>query len=95
MPHGRHSAFLGCQAKGESALRRLADAGATADGEVGDADPMKAVKAALRRQFDEIIVSTLPERLSSLAAPGFPRRLEHERFHLPVTHPEAAAAPSD
>ena len=47
---------------------------------------MHAVEAALaRRQFDEIIVSTLPPRLSRWLHQDLPRRLEH-RFHLPVTH---------
>ena len=71
------------------ALQQLAAAGATADGEVGDGDPMRAVTDALGRgRFDEIIVSTLPGRLSRWLHADFPRRLEH-RFHLPVTHVEA------
>lgn len=74
----------------QSALKRLAAAGAKADGEVGDGDPVRAVEAALSgRQFDEIIVSTLPERLSRWLRQDLPRRLEHE-FRLPVTHVEAA-----
>ena len=78
----------------QSALRRLAAAGAEADGEVGDGDPMRAVEAVLsRRQCDEIIVSTLPERLSHWLRQDFPSRLEH-RFRLPVTHVEATALPS-
>jgi hypothetical protein len=76
------------QEKLDSALRRLVAAGAAANGEVGDGDPMRAVEEALSRgHFDEIIVSTLPERLSRWLRQDFPRRLEH-RFHLPVTHVE-------
>jgi GABA permease len=42
-------------------LQRLHEAGAEADGEVGDPDPLKAIGNALARaQFDEIILSTLP-----------------------------------
>lgn len=73
----------------QSALQQLTAAGVTADGEVGDGDPMGAVQAALsRRQFDEIIVSTLPERLSRWLRQDLPRRLQH-KFRLPVTHVEA------
>ena len=76
------------QEKLQAALRRLADAGATADGEVGDGNPVSAVKAALKRQqVDEIIVSTLPGRMSRWLRQDLPRRLEHESG-LPVTHLE-------
>jgi GABA permease len=72
----------------QSALQQLTAAGVTADGEVSD-DPMRAVQAAFsRRQFDEIIVSTLPERLSRWMRQDLPRRLQH-KFRLPVTHVEA------
>jgi GABA permease len=74
------------EAKLQSALERLRAAGVRADGEVGDPDPMRAVEEVLkRRQFDEIIVSTLPERLSRWLHQDLPRRIEH-KFHLPVTH---------
>ncbi|MGB3827721.1 MAG: hypothetical protein WA962_03015 [Ornithinimicrobium sp.] len=46
-------------------LEKLKRLGATADGEVGDPDPKRAVKDVLRNQsFDEVIVSTLPTGLS-------------------------------
>jgi GABA permease len=71
-----------------TALQQLAAAGVKADGEVGDPDPMCAVRDALSRQeFDEIIVSTLPERFSRWLHQDLPQRLEH-KFHLPVTHVE-------
>ena len=74
--------------------KALADAGVKAGGEVGDPDPVCAVRDALARgQFDEIIVSTLPERLSRWLHQDLPSRLEH-KFHLPVTHVEAAQASS-
>jgi GABA permease len=73
----------------QSALQQLTAAGVTADGEVSDGDPMRAVQAAFsRRQCDEIIVSTLPERLSRWMRQDLPRRLQH-KFRLPVTHVEA------
>jgi hypothetical protein len=94
LPGPREEARRLAEEKLQAALQRLAAAATKADGEVGDADPMRAVEAVLsRRQFDEIIVSTLPERLSHWLRQDFPSRLEH-RFHLPVTHVEAKALPS-
>jgi GABA permease len=53
---------------------------------VGDHDPVHAVETVTReRQFDEIIVSTLPERMSRWLHRDLPRRLEH-KTGLPVTH---------
>jgi hypothetical protein len=94
LPGTREEARQLAEEKLQAALRRLAAAATNADGEVGDGDPMRAVEAVLsRRQFDEIIVSTLPARLSHWLRQDFPSRLEH-RFHLPVTHVEATALPS-
>ncbi len=74
------------QMKLDAAIKKLTAAGATVDGTVSDADPMRAVGDAVRsREFDEIIVSTLPARLSRWLHQDLPARLEH-RFHLPVTH---------
>lgn len=70
----------------EMALAQLRTAGAMVDGRVGDPDPVHAVEAALRgRQFDEIIVSTLPNRISRWLRQDLPHRLEH-KTGLPVTH---------
>jgi GABA permease len=74
------------QAKLDAALKQLASAGAIAGGEVCDADPMSAVEQAVAsREFDEIIVSTLPARLSRWLRQDLPARLER-KFHLPITH---------
>jgi hypothetical protein len=63
-------------------LRRM---GAEADGELGDADPLKAVAEVLRRrQVDEILLSTLPQHVSRWLGMDLPHRL-HRRFGLPVT----------
>jgi GABA permease len=76
------------QDKLDSALRPLAAAGVSIEGDVGDSDPMRAVETALRdRKFDEIIVSTLPARLSRWLRGDFPRRVE-QKFGIPVTHVE-------
>jgi hypothetical protein len=69
----------------DTELQRLHEAGAEADGEVGDADAYKAVDQTLKeRQFDEIIVSTLPHARSRWLRQDLTSRLK--RFGLPVTH---------
>jgi hypothetical protein len=48
------------------------------------ADPIKAIGAYLRyREFDEIIVSTLPRGISRWPHQDLPHRIER-KFHLPV-----------
>ena len=74
------------QAKLDGTLRTMTAAGIRATGTVGDPDPLRAVgEAVAGEQFDEIIVSTLPARVSRWLHQDLPGRLEHE-FHLPVTH---------
>jgi hypothetical protein len=66
-------------------LRDLRGLDAEADGDLGDADPVKAVGELLeRRQFDEIILSTLPQPVSRWLGMDLPHRLQR-RFGLPVT----------
>ncbi|HLI36409.1 MAG TPA: hypothetical protein VKV80_03605 [Streptosporangiaceae bacterium] len=66
-------------------LARLRELGAQAEGELGDPDPLKAaVKALTGRQFDEIIVSTLPQPASRWLRMNFPRELQ-QQARLPVT----------
>jgi hypothetical protein len=67
---------------GLEALRGL---GATVNGDVGDPDPLKAIQEALaRRQFDEIILSTLPSGVSRWLRQDLPHKVER-KFHLPVS----------
>jgi hypothetical protein len=74
------------QAKLDAAVRKLTAAGLRASGTVGDPDPVRAVEEAMStRKFDEIIVSTLPARVSRWLHHDLPGRLEH-KFHVPVTH---------
>ena len=74
------------QAKLGAALKKFSSVGAAVGGEVCDPDPMHAVEAAVTsREFDEIIVSTLPARLSRWLHQDLPGRLGR-KFHLPVTH---------
>ncbi|SFL13609.1 hypothetical protein [Geodermatophilus ruber] len=70
----------------DAAVKKFTGAGATVSGTVADSDPMRAVEDTMGdREFDEIIVSTLPARLSRWLHHDLPGRLEHA-FHLPVTH---------
>jgi hypothetical protein len=66
-------------------LDDLRTAGADAEGEVGEADPIAAVDNVLAtRTFDEIILSTLPEHVSKWLRMDLPHRL-HRHSGLPVT----------
>jgi hypothetical protein len=67
-------------------LDRLREAGAHADGEVGDPKPLKAIRTALKdHTVDEIIVSTMPHHVSRWLAMDLPHRIDRT-FGLPVTH---------
>ena len=69
----------------DKVLDRLRAMGAEADGEVGDRDPVMAVRDALRhREVDEVIVSTLPKGLSRWLGEDVPSRLR-DSVHVPVT----------
>jgi GABA permease len=69
----------------DTELNRLREVGATADGAVGDPDPMVAIeKAAAHRQFDEIILSTLPPGISRWLALDLPHRVRR-KFDVPLT----------
>lgn len=73
------------------ALKRLSEAGVQATGDVGDPNPLKAIEVAVEhRQVDEILISTLPRRMSRWMAADLCRRA-HRRFGLPVTHLETGA----
>ena len=77
----------------EEARALLSEAsGAEVTGEVGDADPIAAIHDALSAgNFDEIVISTLPKRLSKWLKIDLPSKALG--FRLPVTHVEAL--PSD
>jgi hypothetical protein len=63
-------------------------AGARVEAIVGDTDPLSAVQAALERSpSDELIISTLPRRVSNWLALDFPARVE--RLGVPVVIVEA------
>jgi hypothetical protein len=59
-------------------------AGAPVEGIVGQEDPFEAVRSALQeRGFDEVIVSTLPKRVSEWLRRDLPHRIE--KLGVPVT----------
>jgi cell pole-organizing protein PopZ len=80
------------QSRLEAALARFRELGAKAEGEVGDASPMLAIRDALiGRSFDELILSTLPPGPSRWLKQDLPHRVERT-FSFPVTH---VVAPHD
>jgi GABA permease len=84
---------LAAERRLEAILLLYAAEGIPANGEVGDHDPVYAVDTVLRRQgpehYDEIIVSTLPARISKWLGRDAPTRLA-KLTDVPVTHVETA-----
>lgn len=69
----------------ELGLGRLHDVGVTAEGAVGDRDPLVAVRAALAAgSYDEVIVSVLPSGVSHWWRQQLPGRVQR-LSGLPVT----------
>ena len=69
----------------ELGIEQLQQLGAEVDGEVGDANPVKAVEDALsRRNYDEIILSTLPSGVGRWLGQDVPRKVKR-KFKGPVT----------
>jgi hypothetical protein len=70
----------------DSCLARLAAAGVSARGEIGDGDPLQALEDALREfPADEIIVSTHPPGRSHWLEQGVVEQARH-RYDVPITH---------
>jgi hypothetical protein len=80
------------RARMEEALAALGEvAGSEVTGEVGDADPIAAIHDAMnRREFDEIVISTLPKRISKWLHVDLPSKARG--MGLPVTHIESMPA---
>ncbi len=78
----------------ELALPLLEDAaGDQVEGVTGDADPLTAIQDAINlRGVDEIILSTLPARISRWLKLDLPSKVQG--LGLPVTHIEAQARPA-
>lgn len=95
-PHGLHKVVDPQEGDGGEARRALDDAlpaltaaaGGPVTGHVGDAEPLMAIEDALNRaRYDEIIISTLPRRLSRWLHIDLVSKARGEG--LPVTHVEA------
>lgn len=70
----------------EQALERFRELGAEAEGEIGDERALQAIADAVRdRNFDEVILSTLPPGLSRWLRQDLPHRVERT-FDITVTH---------
>jgi GABA permease len=70
----------------DEALARFRAAGAEADGVVGDPNPVRAIDDVLIGQpHDEIILSTLPSKMSRWLKLDLPHRVEQRFDELPVT----------
>ena len=100
-PQGLHRVVDPEVAGREAAQRRLAlalpvlseAAGQRVHGHVGDANPLAAVQDALHlRGFDEIILSTLPWRVSRWMRVDLPSKVR--ALGLPVLHVGANARPA-
>jgi hypothetical protein len=66
-------------------LAGLAEIGVVAEGDLGSSSPLEAMEKVLAdHQFDEIIVATLPRRVSRWLGSDLPHQAER-RFNLPVT----------
>ena len=79
----------------ENALAAFREVGAEVEGEVGDSNPMLAIEDAMRdREFDEIILSTLPPGASRWMKLDLPGRVAH-KFPVPVTHLVGTAEPTE
>ncbi len=68
------------------AVASLREAGLNVEGKLGDPDPQAAVQdEANFATYDEVIVSTLPLRVSKWLKVDLPHKVEHATG-LPVTH---------
>jgi hypothetical protein len=84
-PRTRDECIADAKSNLDTELHRLREIGATADGAVGDPDPMKAIEKILaQRQLDEIILSTLPPGISRWLAWDLPHRVR-ARTDVPLT----------
>ena len=75
------------QTRLDGALKRLAELGVEAEGEVGDESPMLAIEDAIRDggPYEAIVLSTLPPRLSRWLKVDLVHRVE-SAFDVRVFH---------
>jgi nucleotide-binding universal stress UspA family protein len=73
------------RARLDAFLEYLRGEGVEAEGEVGDRDPIQAVRDVLRgRDVEEIVLSTLPPGVSRWLLMDIPRRMARE-IDVPIT----------
>lgn len=88
----------GARQRLDEGFERLRSIGIIADGEVGDANPVYAIRTVLRREgaeaFDGIVLSTLPRGISRWLRLDVPSRIEREIPHLPLIHVVADREPA-
>ncbi len=81
----RHRALSMSERRLSQLLTQIRAQGGEAEGDIGDADPLKAIEAVMRSgAFDEVIISTLPLGVSRWLGLDVPHRVER-RFKVPVT----------
>jgi hypothetical protein len=100
MPHGMHR-VVDPQDAGEDDAQRVLDealpklsgaAGVDVTGSLGDAEPLCAIQDAINLgTYDEIIISTLPRRISRWLKLDLVSKTKG--LGLPVTHVEAVESP--
>ncbi len=102
VPSGMHRVVNPEETGGEEAAARLEKAlpslseaaGFEVGGEVGSADPLAAIQDVVGRDsFDEIVISTLPHRVSRWLHLDLPSKATG--LGLPVAHVEADHEPDD
>jgi GABA permease len=94
IPDAHRIARTLAEARLEHELARLSGSGVEASGEVVDTGVVDRVKELLaERPFDEIVVSTLPRRLSRWLVTDLPHRISR-LSEVPVAHVEGHAGPS-
>jgi hypothetical protein len=72
----------------DAALEKLRAVGLQVEGSIGDSDPVAAVQDAVNfGSFDEIVISTLPLRVSKWLKLDLPAKAQRASG-LPVTHVE-------
>ena len=75
----------------QAALEKWRAEGLNVEGTIGDSDPIAAVQDANNfSEFDELIISTLPQRASKWLKLDLPSKAERATG-LPVTHVETKA----
>lgn len=66
-------------------IQALSELGASVDGDIGEQDPVQAVRHCLAaKTYDEIIVSTLPKTVSRWLLQDVQHRIQR-KFKVPVT----------